>query len=210
MLWLCHDLTLAYFETILPWLHYALTSSLDLTLAHFETILPWLHYALTSSWLTLTSLCFDFVMCTLSYTDFTMISVHRVLIHYALTFFLLFFHDCIAVMGFLNFLAKLGLLSRGKPATTESRNTTYGACRVFQCFHNPPNRDKECRIFKVRTDVNACDCTQGCKDTVRESAPKVDSSLGFIMCCHVMTSPYFDFDTYSLHGVWLHSLCVAM
>ena len=31
------------------------------------------------------------------------------------------------------------------------------------------------RIFNVHTDVNACDCTQGCTDTVEESALKVDS-----------------------------------
>ena len=31
------------------------------------------------------------------------------------------------------------------------------------------------RIFNVRTDVNACDCTRGCMDTARESALKVDS-----------------------------------
>ena len=31
------------------------------------------------------------------------------------------------------------------------------------------------RIFIVHTDVNACDCTQGCSDIVRESALKVDS-----------------------------------
>ena len=30
-------------------------------------------------------------------------------------------------------------------------------------------------IFNVRTDVNACDCTWECADTVRESALKVDS-----------------------------------
>ena len=30
-------------------------------------------------------------------------------------------------------------------------------------------------IFNVRTDVNACDCTRGCTDTVRESALKVGS-----------------------------------
>ena len=29
-------------------------------------------------------------------------------------------------------------------------------------------------IFNLRTDVNACDCTRGCTDTVRESALKVD------------------------------------
>ena len=37
------------------------------------------------------------------------------------------------------------------------------------------------RIFNVRTDVNACDCTRGCTDTVRESALKVDSG-GKIPC----------------------------
>ena len=31
------------------------------------------------------------------------------------------------------------------------------------------------RIFNVHTGVNPCDCTRGCTDTVRESAPKVDS-----------------------------------
>ena len=31
------------------------------------------------------------------------------------------------------------------------------------------------RIFNVRTDVNACDSTRGCTDTVTESALKVDS-----------------------------------
>ena len=30
-------------------------------------------------------------------------------------------------------------------------------------------------IFNVHTDVNACDCTQGCTDTIRESVLKVDS-----------------------------------
>ena len=30
-------------------------------------------------------------------------------------------------------------------------------------------------IFNVRTDVNSCDCTRGCADTVTESALKVDS-----------------------------------
>ena len=30
-------------------------------------------------------------------------------------------------------------------------------------------------IFNVHADVNECDCTQGCTDTVRESALKVES-----------------------------------
>ena len=39
----------------------------------------------------------------------------------------------------------------------------------------PPNSDMNYGIFNVRTDGNACDCTRGCTDTVRESALKVDS-----------------------------------
>ena len=66
---------------------------------------------------------------------------------------------------------------REKQAATESCYTlpTYGTCWVFECFHNPPNSDMNYKIFNVRTDVNACDCTRGCTDTVRESALKVDS-----------------------------------
>ena len=43
------------------------------------------------------------------------------------------------------------------------------------CCHNPPNSDTDYRIFIVCTDVNACDCTRRCTDTVRESALKVGS-----------------------------------
>ena len=68
-----------------------------------------------------------------------------------------------------------GCRSRGKPAATESRYPTYGACWVLQCFHNPPNSDMVYGIFNARTDVNACDCAGRCTDIVRESALKVDS-----------------------------------
>ena len=53
----------------------------------------------------------------------------------------------------------------GKPTATESHYPTYGSCRVFTSFHNPPNSDMDYRIFHVRTDVNTCDCTRGCTDT---------------------------------------------
>ena len=56
-----------------------------------------------------------------------------------------------------------------------TRNSIYGACWVFQCFHNPPNSDMDYGIFNVRTNVNACDCARGCTDTVRESGLKVHS-----------------------------------
>ena len=54
-----------------------------------------------------------------------------------------------------------GRLLRGKPAATESRYPTYGACWMFGCFHNPPNSDMDYRIFIVRTDVNACTLLTG-------------------------------------------------
>ena len=71
--------------------------------------------------------------------------------------------------------ANSSCLPWGKPAATESCYPTYGACWVFQCFHNPPNSDMDYGIFIVRTDINAYDCTRGFTDIVRESAPKVDS-----------------------------------
>ena len=72
-----------------------------------------------------------------------------------------------------------GCLPQEKPAATESRYPTHGACcflfYFFKCFHNPPNSDRDYGIFNVRTDVNVCDCARGCTDTVRESALKVIS-----------------------------------
>ena len=75
-----------------------------------------------------------------------------------------------------------GCFPRGKPVATESRNPTYCACWVFKCFHNLPNSDMVFRIFNLCTNVNACGCTQGCTDTVRESAPKAAS--GRKISCH--------------------------
>ena len=62
----------------------------------------------------------------------------------------------------------------GESQLRQSRATqpTYGACWVFKCFHNPPNSDMDYRIFNVHMEANACGCT---RDTVRESALKVDS-----------------------------------
>ena len=71
---------------------------------------------------------------------------------------------------FLQLYCPIGCFPRGNPAAT-----TYCACWVFWCFHNPPNSHVDYMIFNVSTDMNACDCTRGCTDTVRESALKVDS-----------------------------------
>ena len=89
-------------------------------------------------------------------------------------------YNCIVPMGF--FPWEIELPSPGKPAATESRYPSYGACWAFWCLHNPPNSDMDYGIFNVRTDVNACDCAWGCTDTLRESALKADS--GRKIPCH--------------------------
>ena len=74
-----------------------------------------------------------------------------------------------------------GCFPREKPAATESRYPTYGACWVFWCFHNSPNSDMDYRIFNVRTYVNACDCTRGCTDTRK----RVCTESGRKIPCHI-------------------------
>ena len=75
----------------------------------------------------------------------------------------------------ISIIGNSGCFSRGKPAATQFHYPTCGACWVFQCFHNPPNSDMDYRIVNMPTDVKACDCTQGCMDTIKEFALKVDS-----------------------------------
>ena len=83
-------------------------------------------------------------------------------------------------------MGNLGCFLHGKPAATESRCPTYGACWVFWCFHKPLNSDMDCRIFNMCTDVNACDCTRECMGTDRESALKV--GFGRKVSCHTRES----------------------
>ena len=49
-------------------------------------------------------------------------------------------------------MGKWGYFPQEKPAATES---TYCACWVSLCSHNPPNSDMDYGIFNVRADVNA-------------------------------------------------------
>ena len=73
------------------------------------------------------------------------------------------------------------------------------------------------RIFNLRADVNACDCTWGCTDTARESALKVDcekiprptreSSLRRSAACRpdaLLTElhphPFYDIDSVCAHA----------
>ena len=78
-------------------------------------------------------------------------------------------------------------LSLGKSSCDRVALPSLLCMLVFQCFHNPPNSDMDCRfhnppnsdmdyrIFNVRIDLYARDCTRRCTDTVKESALKVDS-----------------------------------
>ena len=91
--------------------------------------------------------------------------------------FIYLFNNSISHLDFSH--GKFGLLSLGKASCDRVAFPNYSACQVFQCFCDPPNSDEKNRIFNVRTDVNACDCTLGCTDTVRESALKVDSGRKF-------------------------------
>ena len=78
--------------------------------------------------------------------------------------FLVFFpNNCTVPLGFPPWEIRLALQLQSRAIQT------YGACCVFYCFQNPPNSDMDNRIFNVRTDVNACDCTRRCTDTVREA-----------------------------------------
>ena len=70
-------------------------------------------------------------------------------------------------------MGNAGCLPRGKPASRGTQSTVHAGC--FKCFYIPPNSDVDYGIFNVRTDVNTCDFTRGCTDTVKEPALEVDS-----------------------------------
>ena len=69
-------------------------------------------------------------------------------------------------MGLLQWEIRV-VFPKVKPAAKESRATK--PTMQAGCFHNPLISDMDYRIFIVRTDVNVCDCTRGCTDTVRQS-----------------------------------------
>ena len=60
----------------------------------------------------------------------------------------IYFYNCIVPLGFLPCEIRI-CFPRGKPAATESRYPTYGACCVFECFHSIPNSNLDYRIFNV-------------------------------------------------------------
>ena len=69
---------------------------------------------------------------------------------------------CIDPMGFLPWDIRVAL-----PGESQLRQSsaTQPTVHAGKCFHNPPKSDMDYGIFNVRTDVNACGCTQGCTGT---------------------------------------------
>ena len=65
--------------------------------------------------------------------------------------------------------------SPGESQLRQSRATqptVHAECLSVSISHQNSNLDYG--IFNVCTYANACDCTRGCTDTVRESAVKAD------------------------------------
>ena len=106
---------------------------------------------------------------------------------------LFFFFSLYTVLSHLDFShGKFVLRSPLPPPPGESQlrqsratqPTVHAGCLSVSIIHR--TLDTDYTIFNVRADVNACDCTQGCTDTVRESALKVDS--GRKIPCHTRES----------------------
>ena len=99
----------------------------------------------------------------------------KVLLNWHCNFFLItfffVFNNCIVPMGFLPWKIKVAF-----PGESQLRQscaiqpTVHAGCFSVSIIHQTLTW-----IFHMHTDVNACDCTRGCTDTVRESALKADS-----------------------------------
>ena len=77
------------------------------------------------------------------------------------------FYNRIVPMGFLP--REIRVAFPGESRLGQSRATqptVHAGC--FIILHNPSDSDMDYGIFNVHTDVNACFCTRGCTDTVRE------------------------------------------
>ena len=86
-------------------------------------------------------------------------------------FFKFYFNNFIVPMGFLPWGIRAVFPREGQLRQSHATQPAVHA----GCFHNPPNSYMDYRIFNMCIDVNACDYTRGCMDTVRESMLKVDS-----------------------------------
>ena len=89
-------------------------------------------------------------------------------------FFFLFFYQLYRPNG-ISPIGNSGCLP-GDSQLRQSRATQPTVhVRCFSRFRNSPHSNMDYRILNVRTDVNVCNSTRGCTDTVRDPALKVDS-----------------------------------
>ena len=108
----------------------------------------------------------ELVQATLMFLDVleeiqeTTIPVHRPYIqHQVITtecFTFLFFFKPVYCPIRISPMGNLGYFPWGKPAAAEMHDLIYGACWVFQCFHNhlTVNSDMDYRIFNMLAEVN--------------------------------------------------------
>ena len=82
---------------------------------------------------------------------------------------------CLCCPNWISSMGNLCCILQGKSAATVALPNLRCQLGVFQCFHNPLSSFMDYRFFNMHTNVNAYNCTQGCMDTLRESALKVDS-----------------------------------
>ena len=85
--------------------------------------------------------------------------------------FIYLFYDCIVPLGFLSWDIRIAFPRESRLRQSHATQPTV----LSGCFSASIIHRVDYRIFNVCTDVNACDCTQVCRDTRRESARKVDS-----------------------------------
>ena len=77
-------------------------------------------------------------------------------------------------MGFLQWEIRVAFSPR-KASCNRIALPNLGCMLGVLVFPYPLTSDMDYMLFNVHTDVNACSCTQGCTDTMRESALSIDS-----------------------------------
>ena len=79
--------------------------------------------------------------------------------------FIYLFYDCIVPLGFLSWDIRIAFPRESRLRQSHATQPTV----LSGCFSASIIHRVDYRIFNVHTHVNACDCTRGCTDTVRES-----------------------------------------
>ena len=70
--------------------------------------------------------------------------------------------NCIVPLGFLPWEIQVAF-----PGESQLQRPNLRIMLGVLVYNNPPNSDMDYRIFNVGRDINACNCTWGCKDTCK-------------------------------------------